>query len=99
MRNTGGGGRFPFDVSVVGTSSWMVDSLQPRNRGPGDPVPRDQRGAGGTRPGAYRAVLRFISPAGTEDVPIAFFVSGRGPAQDPCPVDSNSTCDRTPEHR
>jgi uncharacterized protein (TIGR03437 family) len=82
VRNVGGGGRFPFTVSVIGASTW-VDSITPMQGivGPNAPVSvRIRASSDGLDPGSYRAVLRFTSPAGSEDVPIAFFVGGPGPA-------------------
>ena len=49
--------------------------------GPNLPVPvRIRVSTEGLDTGAYRAVLRFTSPAGTEDVPVALFVGGQEPA-------------------
>lgn len=82
VRNAGGGGRLPFSVSLQSESPWIA-SVSPAQgfAGPNAPFPvRVRVSPQSVKPGAYRAVLRFTSPAGSQDVPVSLFVSPPGPA-------------------
>jgi uncharacterized protein (TIGR03437 family) len=82
VRNAGGGGRIPFTVAVVGGASW-IQSITPMRgiAAPNAPVPvRIAVSTDGLEAGVYRAVLRFNSLFGTEDVPVGLVLGGPSPA-------------------
>ena len=80
VRNSGGGGRISFTVSLQTNSPWIVSPFPIQGVvGPNIPFPvKIKISPQAVKAGSYRAVLRFTSVTGSVDVPISLFVTAPG---------------------
>jgi hypothetical protein len=80
VRNSGGGGRINFTVSLLTNSPWIVSSFPLQGVvGPNIPFPVKIRiSPQAVKAGSYRAVLRFTYVTGSVDVPISLFLTAPG---------------------